>query len=56
MIALFLYHGRMVPLFVLVVVGFAVGFINTMAGGGSLLSLTSLNFFGFTSLSGQWYQ
>ncbi|MEO1485341.1 MAG: sulfite exporter TauE/SafE family protein [Bacteroidota bacterium] len=30
----------------LVVVGFAVGFINTMAGGGSLLSLPTLIFLG----------
>lgn len=34
---------------VLVVVGFAVGFINTVAGGGSLLSLPVLIFLGLPS-------
>ena len=37
----------------LVVVGFVVGFINTVAGGGSLISLPVLIFLGLPPECGQ---
>ena len=37
----------------LIAVGFAVGFINTLAGGGSLLSLPTLIFLGLAPGSSQ---